>query len=175
MTVINMTLDQSSIEAALKRVEAMRTALRANESAFVATLAEEGAQAARAAVADGVGDEQNSIDSAGVRSAVTVTGSGTSRAVTATGPQLSFVEFGTGVVGSGTYPDSEALARAGWAYDQRRTPSAHDADDPTMWYWSHSDGLVHSTHGMAANAFMLAGAEHMRSRLSALAKETFRF
>lgn len=83
----------------------------------------------------------------------------------------AFVEFGTGVVGQGTY---KGQLPAGYGYDERRTPEAHDPLDPAKWYYYDAEGRVRGTRGQTADGFMLAGAEVMRQMVLPIAKEVFR-
>lgn len=83
----------------------------------------------------------------------------------------AFVEFGTGVVGQGTYPGE---LPAGYGYDERWTPEAHDPIDPTKWFYYDAEGRVRSTRGQTADGFMLAGSEIMRQMVLPIAKEVFR-
>lgn len=82
----------------------------------------------------------------------------------------AFVEFGTGVVGQGTYPGE---LPAGYGYDERWTPEAHDPEDPTKWFYYDAEGHLRSTRGQTADAFMLAGSETMRQMVLSIAKEVF--
>jgi len=40
--------------------------------------------------------------------------------VTYSGHDVAYIEFGTGIVGSGNYPDTEALTGNGWLYGTKR-------------------------------------------------------
>lgn len=90
--------------------------------------------------------------------------------VVSDGDHAAFVEFGTGVVGRGTYPGE---LPAEWGYDERRTPSAHDEKDPTRWYYRDREGAVRSTRGQTANAYMAGASDQMRARALAIAREVF--
>ena len=92
--------------------------------------------------------------------------------VVADNDHAAFVEFGTGVVGQGPYrgglPD-------GWGYDLRRTPEAHDPEDPTLWYYRDpKDGKVHRTRGQMASHYMLRASEAMRADVLRRAKEAWK-
>jgi len=88
--------------------------------------------------------------------------------VVADGEYAAFVEFGTGVVGSGTYPGE---LPDGWRYDVRWSPWAHDVDDPSAWYYVDQDGVRHKTRGQQASGFMASAAEEMRRKAVAIARE----
>ena len=90
--------------------------------------------------------------------------------VVSDGEYAAFVEFGTGVVGQGTYPGDLPPS---WGYDERRTPEAHDPLDPTRWFYRDADGNVRSTRGQTANAFMATAAEEMRQSVLTVAREVF--
>lgn len=59
----------------------------------------------------------------------------------------------------------------GWAYDQRRTPEAHDPDDPTKWFYRDRDGRVRSTRGQTACGYMAGAADEMRMAIDEVARE----
>lgn len=80
----------------------------------------------------------------------------------------AFVEFGTGVVGKGSYP---ATLPAGWQYEAMWSPWAHDADDPSAWYYFDRDGKRHKTRGQRGSAYMASAAEAMRQDALKVAKE----
>lgn len=90
--------------------------------------------------------------------------------VLSVGDYAAFVEFGTGVVGDGTY---EGDTPPGWQYDSRQTPEAHDPDDPTLWYYYDEEGRLRSTRGQAASSYMAKAAEEMRQKVLPIAKEVF--
>lgn len=92
--------------------------------------------------------------------------------VVSEGPYAAFVEFGTGVVGAGSY---DGGLPEGWQYDARRTPEAHDTDDPSRWYYYDEDGRLRSTRGQRASSYMAKAAEDMRQRVLSVAKEVFSF
>lgn len=91
--------------------------------------------------------------------------------VVAENGHAAFVEFGTGVVGEGTY---RGELPGSWEYDQRRTPAAHDPLDPTKWYYRDpATGQVRATRGRRAAGYMLAASEEMRRQARRIAGEVF--
>ena len=90
--------------------------------------------------------------------------------VVADAAHAAFVEFGTGVVGEGTYPGE---VPEGWEYlrDPPRSPWAHDADDVSTWHYLGMDGAFHATRGQEASCYMGGAAEELRQRVAAVARE----
>lgn len=83
-----------------------------------------------------------------------------------------FVEFGTGVVGRGSYSGDMPDWHEG--YDLRRTPSAHDRRDPTAWwYFDEKKGKLTRTRGARAKPFMAPASEAMRRAVLETAREVF--
>lgn len=76
-----------------------------------------------------------------------------------------FVEFGTGVAGSGTYPGK---LPAGYSYDSGQSPWAHEGDG--WWYWSEDAHEYVFTEGHAAQPFMLPAADDMRAAVPKVGK-----
>lgn len=160
---IQLDLSVSSIDAAVRKVNAYAGSLEAKCDEFARRLAEFGVEIAKVTVRKDTGELESGIYFEKV-------GDG-EYLVVSEGDYAVFVEFGTGVVGQGTYPGE---LPAGWSYDERRTPAAHDPIDPTKWYYRDRDGVVRSTRGQTANAYMAASAEQMRQAVIATAKEVFK-
>ncbi|MEC4272959.1 HK97 gp10 family phage protein [Adlercreutzia sp. R25] len=141
-------------------IDGASASLEARCAELVRRLGEIGVEAAVAHVRKDTGELAS-----GIRWEQLADGSGI---VVSEGPYAAFVEFGTGVVGEGTYqgdlPD-------GWGYNEQRTPEAHDPDDMTRWFYRDRDGRVRSTRGQPACGYMAAAAEEMRQSVAAVAKE----
>lgn len=80
-------------------------------------------------------------------------------------PYAAFVEFGTGVVGSGTYPGELPGA---YGYDSGQSPWAHEGDG--WFYWSENMHDYVFTMGHAAQPFMLPAMADMRARIAQAAR-----
>ena len=159
---LSMGLSSSSIGEAVRRLEAYRSSLPSKVDELLRKLCEAGVDAAVSVVPKDTGELASSIR-------YERRGDG-DYLVVADSEYAAFVEFGTGVVGSGTYPGD---LPSGWAYDERRTPEAHDPDDPARWYYYDRDGRLRSTRGRQAAGYMLAASEDMRAKALRIAREVF--
>lgn len=156
-------LSQASVREAVRELEAYRDAIPDKVEELLRRLCEEGVAAAVAVVP---------VDTGELRSSIRLERRGGSDyLVVADSGHAAFVEFGTGVVGQGTYAGE---LPAGWGYDLRRTPEAHDPVDPTRWFYYDAEGNLRSTRGRPAAGYMLAGSEEMRRKAVSIAKEVFR-
>lgn len=156
MTTVAMELSRQGVQAALAQVREYAASLDTRAMLATEAVAEVGAAAAKAVVGDGA--------------AIAVEPAVDGHQVVASGEQVAFMEFGTGVVGQGTYPAALPIA---WGYDLRLSPWAHDPDDPTLWYYYDDGGEVRSTRGQTAGAFMLAASEAMRAGATSAARAVF--
>lgn len=157
----DVELSSSSVKSIIRQLEAYAHSLDEKVEEVCKRLAEEGVNTAVSAVR---------VDTGALRDGIYMQRSGDCEyLVISYSPYAWFVEFGTGVVGEGTYPGD---LPAGWRYDERRSPWAHDPDDPTVWYYV-SGGRRFSTQGQPANAYMLAASEEMRQKVLNVAREVF--
>ena len=157
-----MRLSESSVAQAAAKVRSYAESLEGKCSRLCEELAAIGVEAAVATVRK---------DTGALAGTIRYEQEGPSEfLVVCDGEYAAFVEFGTGVVGQGTYPGG---LPASWGYDERRTPAAHDPDDPTRWFYRDADGNVRSTRGQTANAFMATAAEEMRQSVLSVAREVF--
>ena len=161
--MIPLDLSVGSAKAAAAKAEAYADSLEAKCDEFASKLVEVGVDVAKVTVRKDTGDLESGIGSERL-------GNG-HYLVASVGDYAIFVEFGTGVVGQGTYPGE---LPEGYGYDERRTPAAHDPIDPTKWYYRDRDGIVRSTRGQTANAYMAQSAEGMRQAVLETAKEVFK-
>lgn len=160
---LSISLDPTSISQAISQLQEYQRSFESKLDELCRRLAEIGLETAVAAVPVDTGDLKSSIFMERRGNAEYV--------VVADNDHAAFVEFGTGVVGQGTY-DGELPSS--WGYDQRRTPTAHDPLDPTAWYYRNPNtGIVHKTRGHAAQPYMLPASEAMRQSVMAIAKEVF--
>lgn len=160
---VTVGLSPASAREARRQVEAYRDSFPARLLRICTALCSLGVE---------VAVREAPVDTGDLRSNIRVEAKdGHTVLVVADSEHAAFVEFGTGVVGQGTYagnlPD-------GWEYDQRRTPSAHDPEDPTWWYYVDPvDGEVHRTQGQTGKGFMLAASVEMRQRLIEVVREAW--
>ncbi|WP_165170691.1 HK97 gp10 family phage protein [Adlercreutzia sp. ZJ242] len=160
---ISLGLSAESVKAAARRLDEYAEKLEGKSEELCLRLAEAGVDAAVSHVRKDTGELAGGIrfEKSGDKEYLVVS----------EGEYATFVEFGTGVVGQGTYPGN---LPAGWGYDERRTPAAHDSADPTRWYYRDRNGETRSTRGQTANAYMAASAEEMRQAILEIAREVFR-
>lgn len=160
---ISLGLSIDSVAAAIKQVNAYGKSLEAKCDELARRLVELGVDVAKVTVRKDTGDLES-----GIRFEKVADGE---YLLISEGEYAIFVEFGTGVVGQGTYPGE---LPPGYTYDERRTPAAHDPIDPTKWYYRDREGRIRSTRGQTANAYMATSAEEMRQAILMTAKEVFR-
>ena len=159
---LTVELSRKSIRQAIQQLERYKKSLDEKCELLCQKLAEIGVDAAVATVSVETGELKDSIrfEKSNDKEYLVIVEN----------DHAALVEFGTGVVGQGTYPGE---LPAGWGYDERRTPAAHDPIDPTTWYYNDKFGTRRKTRGQTANAYMLAGAEEMRQSILSVAKEVF--
>lgn len=83
--------------------------------------------------------------------------------VIADNDHAAFVEFGTGVVGDGSY---QGELPSNWEYDVN-----NHGDDG--WWYLHDDGTYWWTAGQTGKGYMASAAEEMRQQVLKIAKEVF--
>lgn len=82
----------------------------------------------------------------------------------------AFVEFGTGVVGEGTY-DFELPCN--WEYNTFKSPEWHDTNDPDRWFY-FDEGQLFSTKGQIGSGYMGSAGVEMKRNVIKIAKEVFK-
>lgn len=162
MKELTISLSEDSLKAAQRWVSSYAASLDARLDDVCKELAEVGEKSAKAHAPADHGLLESSIhtvpDKRGYRVvADAVDGHGHAYA--------AFVEFGTGVVGSGTYPGD---LPAGYSYDSGRSPWAHEGDG--WFYWSDNAHDYVFTEGHAAQPFMLPAMADMRARVAQAAR-----
>lgn len=161
---LKATLTRSYIRNLIEEVNRYRNELRVKCDELCKRLGEIGVETAVSLVP---------VDTGNLRDSVSFVKRGDrTYLIVADAEYAAFVEFGTGVVGSGTYkyelPDD-------WEYLQNppRSPWAHDPDDVSIWYYLGDDGAFHSTRGQEGSGFMGETAEIIHSQVATIAKEVF--
>ena len=166
---ITLNLSAESVDDAAKRLRKYADRLRDIEGSVGIELANEGAAYARSIAPD-------------YRIPITATGSGGLWRITAGGFtrtdarskewQMSpaLFEFGTGVVGAGTYPKSPFPA-PNYVYGAG-TPDHRDAHEGNTWYYYDTDPQnASSTQGEPARPFMFNTALWLRQNAARIVKE----
>lgn len=159
---MRVALSQRSVRDAIAEVSRYRTSLPSRLDRALRQLAEIGVTAAQGSV------RTSEID---VAAAIRFERNGEAcYLVISDDERAAFAEFGTGVMGEGTYPGELPPE---WGYDLRWTPEAHDPEHPEKWYYYDEEGRRCSTWGQQADAYMLAGSEVMRQMVRPIFEEVF--
>lgn len=158
-----VTLSSPSIQKAAKQLRDYAKALPAKMDAACRQLAEIGANAAIGTLST------SEMDTA---AAIRVEKGGeVGYLVVSDGEEAAFVEFGTGVMGEGTYPGDLPPE---WGYDLRWTPEAHDPKQPERWFYYDEENRRRWTWGRTARGYMFVGSEIMRDMVMPIFEDVFR-
>ena len=160
--VIKMTLSTSSIDDAIKELQAFQKSIKAKKDKLLEELGRIGVQEASVrfttAMYDGVND-----------SSVTLESTPDGYAIVAEGTAVAFIEFGSGVYHnpSEPYPNARpdgimGIGEYGKGYGKRQA-----------WGYRDDAGELVITHGNPAAMPMWYASEEMRSEIKRIAKEVF--
>lgn len=128
------------------------TSLDKNAEQFIKRMVEQGVEYAK---------DRAPIDTGDLREGIYGTCKGAEGIIYSTSDHAAFVEFGTGVVGDGTYPGDNQ----GYAYN---VPSEYK-DETGGWWWNGN-----YTHGYPANPYMFDTMQYLKSIAVKTAKETMK-
>lgn len=167
-------LDSSSIEAAIKAMKAYERQAKKNAKKVPEEIAKRSAEKARSAYASYVYDWGEQPVTASV--SVKHTGSWGNRTstITASGPEIGFLEFGTGVTyptwgssGDAPSPDPPVPARGSFGRHLGRNHT---------WYYKPWEGVdtTFYTHGMHPAEGMLSAWRFAKENSSNIGREVFR-
>lgn len=159
---VDMRLSAASVRRGIARLKSARLRLIEDCDLICSRLAEIGLATAVQIVPNQTGF---------LRDSIAIVKKGDARwVVVARSEYAAFVEFGTGVVGEGTYPGTLPAA---WSYrlGERENPGAHDPDDPTVWFWLGDDGRYHATRGREGAGYMAAAADQVLLQAGSIARE----
>lgn len=157
MTKLTVPLSRAGIRRAREVVEAYGDTVDRLASGLCSALAEFGLEAALANVP---------VDTGELRDGIGLYRRGDRRwAVVAKCGHAAFVEYGTGVVGEGTYKGELPSV---WEYSVGPM-----IDDEGWWYYVDAEGEGHWTQGQPAQGFMALTAEQVRRAAPAIAREVF--
>lgn len=163
-TQINFTYDSlSSIDAAIKQMQAYQEQLTYKCRILAQRVAEIGVEIARVNIAD-----FDAIYSGELLSSIRAEYSGSvpdgvSWLVITDCPWAAYVEFGTGIVGQESpHPDTSIV---GWKYDVNQ-------HGDMGWYY-FKDGEWHWTKGMPSRPFLYQTGMDLRERIEEIAREVF--
>lgn len=160
--VIKMTLSASSIDNAIKELQAFRKSINGKRDKLLEELARIGVQEASVrfttAMYDGIND-----------SAVTLESTADGYAIVAEGNAVAFIEFGSGVYHNPgePYPNARpdgivGIGEYGKGYGKRQA-----------WGFEDDSGELVITHGNPAAMPMWYASEEMRSEIKRIVKEVF--
>lgn len=160
MRKISFGLSVKEINRAIREVEKYKAELNAKVSRLIEALTDYGVEIAKVQVrqlgAWYTGELESSIS--GYFSPSLGVG-----IIKAGAPYAVYVEFGTGIVGSG----SPHPAPAGWQYDV----NAHG--ESGWWYFNDNTGRVQWTKGMPSRPFMYNTAKQLENECKIIAREVF--
>jgi hypothetical protein len=163
--IISCSLNPESLQSAATQLRDYAKTLNDKCDQLSEKLCEEGIEFAKSALA-----QHGVTDGKTVGGIQAEKGDNGTCSLVSSGKHVAYLEFGTGVVGAGTYPTTLPIE---WEYDTRQSPWAHDSTDPTLWYYYNEAGRLRRTRGNEAYAYMAQASEGMRQRVHGLAKEVF--
>jgi hypothetical protein len=162
---IKIKLDAESINEAIKEIEQYRLEIDKKIGRFIKELISEGLSVANAYVGIGQGDSTPGTVSYEISS----TGDVINAAITLSGKDAVFIEFGAGIAyNTGTqHPKAEELGFEIGSYPSKHPPNK--AINPGYWYYG---GGIRSI-GTEATMPLYHSAEEMRNIISEKAMEIF--
>jgi len=164
MRKIRISLSKDSIEAGVRSLDEYRSGLKTKCDELCRRLGNLGIETAVSIVPIETGTLKNSIS--------LVKHGDANYIVLADAENAAFVEFGTGVIGQGTYGFDLPVS---WEYlqDPPQSPWAHDPSDISTWYYVDESGRVRSTRGQVGVGYMGAAAAEVYSKIASIAREVF--
>ena len=170
MKTINVRLDPTSIENAIKELQQYQKDVENKTRLLIQRLTDYGAEIARVKIvslgAYYSGELLSGVD--GYYSPTLNAGF-----VKVTNDHAAFVEFGTGVVGQNNpHKNGEYLSKAAWQY--ATGPKIFTTQDGKVgWIYPTDDGGFRFTEGMKSRPFMYETALELQSKFAGIAKEVF--
>lgn len=162
--VIKVRLDPKSIEAAITELQAYKEDVERRVRILVETLADHGADIARAKVV-----EMDALYSGkllgSINSYLFTFGGNPVGFIRVNADYGMFVEFGTGIVGANNshHPAQNAFA---WEYDIHGHGNAG-------WWYPGDDGKPHWTKGQPSRPFLYETAQQLKREFPQIVKEVF--
>lgn len=170
MKAIKVRLSAEGVKQAVQELREYQAKVQAAASAIVAALASAGEQFAVAAALP-------FAETGGLASSIKAETSGNVGFVKCSCGYAVYVEFGTGVVGSGSpHPDTAIL---GWRYDINRHGELGwwyptDNADPNPYKYTAKNGTIYAwTKGMPSRPFMYETAQMLRASVVPVARSVF--
>lgn len=157
MPKIKISLNEDSINAALKELKAYHKKVKQAAAKLVKMLTEQGVEIAQLNVSD-----MKAVDSGELYNSIFAKYEGDAGFVVADATHAAFVEFGTGTMGKNS-PHPQ-IAVAGWHYDVNN-------HGELGWWYVGRDGQYHWTKGMPSRPYMYQTAQLLRQMVVPAAKE----
>ena len=162
-------LDPKSVDKAIKELNAYKKEVETKTVALAQRLTDLGAEIVRMKIVS-----MGAYDSGELLSGVDGYFSPSLNAgfIRVTSDHVAFVEFGTGVVGDGTYTNGEYLSKASWGY-ATGSKIFTTQDGRVGWIYPTDDGGFRFTEGMKSRPFMYETALELERQYMQIAKEVF--
>lgn len=157
MPKIKISLNEDSINAALKELKSYHKKVKQAAAKLVKMLTEQGVEIAQLNVSD-----MKALDSGELYNSIFAKYERNAGFVVADAAHAAFVEFGTGIVGKDN-PHPQ-IAIAGWHYDV-------NSHGELGWWYIGRDGQYHWTKGMPSRPYMYQTAQLLRQMVVPAAKE----
>lgn len=159
--VITFKLSRASIQNALRELADYQRWLNEKTQELAKALADYGVQEARikfaSAMYDGDRDVKCNVEESGDRACLVV----------ATGKDVLFIEFGTGIMYGGTHPEATPeVARGSWSLSSK---GEGHWDDPNGWYYAHGK----KSFGNPANMPMYEAKREIEAHFEEIARRVF--
>ena len=159
-----MTLDPASIERAIRELRDYQRWVQRKTQELAQRLAQYGLQRVQVGYAAALYDEDGDKDVS-----VTVEKRGDNTyAVVASGSDVLFLEFGSGVV----YGDGHPL-NGEFGYGPGTYPGQTHVPEPGYWWYTGSDGQSHYSVGNAPSMVMYLTGMELEAEVGRIAREVF--
>lgn len=163
MPTINLNLSTSSIDNAIKELKQYQDKVKSAPEKITERLAKEAVQDIDNTLSGITDTDGNAIGEIGYEKV------GNKTVVYNRGPQIAFLEFGTGATGKSS-PHPQA-GQSGWAYDVGKKIKVSKNGKRQWRYYDKIKGHWRITSGMPAQMQVFKAAVKMRNRVKQVAKE----
>ena len=163
---IQITLSQSSIQAAIKELDKYKKSLEMKCQIFVNKLSQEGLQVVQMSM-QSIPDK----DKGGYYTEIINNNDGTMKSATIrlTGDKILLIEFGAGI----RYASPGHPKAGEFGYGVGTYPGQTHAEDPNGWWYRDESDNPHHSYGNRAYMPMYNAGTAMKLRMQSLAREVF--
>lgn len=163
---IQISLSQSSIQAAIKELEKYKRSLESKCQVFVNRLAQEGLQVVQITM-ESISDQ----DKGSYFTEVINNNDGTLKQATVrlSGKKILFLEFGAGI----RYESPKHPKAGEFGYGVGTYPGVGHWNDPKGWWYRDESGNPHHSYGNRAYMPMYNAGTAMTLRIQSMAREVF--